>query len=179
MSTYSWLTLLAIILGPVFAVAITLAMERKRETEGRRLHILRMLLATRHMPADAQYNIAINLIPAEFNDQKEVMEEWRKYHALVRQHPDEQSQPDHIKRMTVAQSALIFQVMRSVGLKMSEGDIQTEAYVSQGFLYRDALYLASLKAMPEIAETLKDQRKLTQQIVDAIPKRDQPPVQPR
>jgi hypothetical protein len=178
MTTYSWLTLLAIILGPVFAVALTLAIERKRATEGRRLHILRMLLATRHMPADAQYNIAINLIPAEFNDQKEVMDAWRKYHSVVRERADEQTQADVSKRTNVAQSAMIFQIIRSVGLKLSEGDIQTETYVSQGFVDRDAFYIASLQAMPEIAQTLKEQRELTQIIVNAMPGRNQS-IEPR
>jgi hypothetical protein len=174
MNTYSWLTLFAIVLGPVIAVAITLVTEHFRRVRERRIQIMRMLLATRHMPADAQYNTAINLIPAEFNDQKEVMDAWRKYHSLVREHPDEQSRADHTKRTTVAQSALIYQIMRSVGLKLSEGDIQTEAYVSQGFVDRDALYIASLQALPEIAAAIKAQVGLTQMIVDSIPKRDQP-----
>jgi hypothetical protein len=174
MNAYSWLTLIAIVLGPVVAVAITLVTESVRRARERRIQIMRMLLATRHLPADPQYNMAINLIPAEFNDQKEVMDEWRKYHALVRQPFDEQTKADHLKRLTVAQSALIFQVMRCVGLRLSEGDIQTEVYISQGFVDRDALYIASLQAMPEIAKTLDEQRKLTQIIVDAIPRRDQP-----
>jgi hypothetical protein len=173
MSTYSWLTLLAIVVGPVVAVVITLITEHYRRARERRIQIMRMLLATRHLPADPQYNIAINLIPAEFNDQKEVMAKWREYHAHVRQHPDEASRAEFEKRANVTQSALIFQVMQSVGLKFSEGDIQTEAYISQGFVDRDALYQASLKAMPDIAETLDEQRKLTQIIVNAMPKRDQ------
>ncbi len=47
------LTLGAIVVGPTFAVAITLIIEKTRRTTERRLHIMRMLLATRHMPADA------------------------------------------------------------------------------------------------------------------------------
>jgi hypothetical protein len=160
-----WLTLLAIVLGPVSAVGITLFFEKSRRTKERRLQILRMLLATRHMPADAQYNVAINLIPAEFNDQADVIAAWRAYYALVRERPDAH---DHERRTNVAQAALIYQVMRSVGLKLSEGDIQTEAYVSQGFLDRDNLYLASLKAMPEIAVAMKAQLKNSDSMLNLL-----------
>jgi hypothetical protein len=88
-----------------------------------------MLLTTRHTPAAPQYNAAINLIPAEFNDQKDVMDAWKKYHTLVREHPNEAQQADHLKRLGVTQSSLIYQIMTAVGLKLSEGDIQTEVYI--------------------------------------------------
>jgi len=65
--------------------------------------------------------------------------------------------------------------MRSAGLKLSEGDIQTQAYVSEGFVARDNLYLDMLRALPEIAATMKTQVGLTQQIVNAIPPRPPPP----
>jgi len=48
------LTLGAIVGGPIFAVAIMLMIEKTRRTMERRLHIMRVLLGTRHMPADAQ-----------------------------------------------------------------------------------------------------------------------------
>jgi hypothetical protein len=72
------LTLGAIVVGPIFAVAITLIIDKTRRTMERRLHIMRMLLGTRHMPADAQYYMAVNLIPAEFNDRPDVMKAWRR-----------------------------------------------------------------------------------------------------
>jgi hypothetical protein len=165
-----WLTLGAIVLGPIVAVGITLVIEKSRKTHERRVQIMRMLLATRHMPADAQYNAAINLIPAEFNDQKKVMDAWRMYQERVRESFTPENEAQHDKRVTAAQSGMIFQVMHCVGLKnLSEGDIQTQAYVSQGFVDRDKLYQDSLRAMPQIAETLKEQRELTQIIVAHLP----------
>jgi hypothetical protein len=163
-----WQTLLAIILGPLSAVVVTLIFEQTRRTKDRRLVILRMLLATRHMPADAQYNVAINLIPAEFNSQAEVMEAWRKYHTLVRERPAAEGQSDHQRRISVAQAALIYRMMLSTGLKLSEGDIQTEAYVSQGFVERDAIYQASLKALPELADAMKAQVKHTERLLAMV-----------
>src|SRR2546425_4771992 len=111
MKLNDWLTLAAIVLGPVSAVLITLLIESLRRKKERRLHIVRMLLATRHLPADAQYNAAINLIPAEFNDEALVMDAWRIYHERVRTRPAERDLEAHDRLLRVAQSALIFQVM--------------------------------------------------------------------
>jgi hypothetical protein len=178
MELNDWLTLLAIVLGPMTAVSITLWIEHRRRVRERQLQIMRMLLSTRHTPANPQYNAAINLIPAEFNSQPEVMAAWRRYHDLVNQHPTPADLPDHQKRMSVAQSALIFQIMVSLGLKLSEGDIQTQAYISQAFVERDTLYLKSLQALPEMAATMKEQVALTQRIVDALPARPPSERQP-
>jgi hypothetical protein len=58
---------------------------------------MRMLLSTRHMPADPLYSTAINLIPADFNDQIEVMDAWRKYHSVVRERPRRRRQHHEIR----------------------------------------------------------------------------------
>jgi hypothetical protein len=137
-------------------VAITLFIEQTRRTTERRLHIMRMLLATRHMPADAQYYMAINLIPAEFNDRPDVMKAWRKYHEQGRERVEPSQESDHQERVTAAQSGMIFSVMRSVGLtNLSEGDIETQAYLSRKFVERDKVYIDSMRALPEIAATIK------------------------
>lgn len=170
MTTNEWLTLLAIVLGPIGAVGITLFIEHSRKIKERRVLIVRMLLATRHMPADAQYNTAVNLIPADFNDQPKVMAAWRRYHAAARERHDKDGQADHQKRLNAAQSSMIFEVMRSVGLEMSEGDIQTEAYVSEGFVERDKIYMESLRALPELAAAMKAQVEFTRPIFENLRK---------
>ncbi len=178
MTTNEWMTLVAIFLGPLSAVGVTLWIESRRRVRERRLYVVRMLLTTRHLPADPQYNAAVNLIPAEFNDQEKVMAAWRTYHERVHLRVDPAQDADHQKRISAAQSGMIFEVMRSTGLtNLSEGDIQTQAYVSQGFVDRDRVYIESLRALPAIAEILDKQRALTQRIVDALPPRS--PVQPQ
>jgi hypothetical protein len=178
MKLNDWLTLVAIVLGPLSAVCITLWIEHRRRVKERRLYVTRMLLMTRHLPADPQYNAAINLIPVEFNDQPKVMAAWRTYHERVHQHVEPAQQADHDKRITAAQSGMIFEILRSAGLSnISEGDIQTQGYVSQAFINRDTLYLDSLRALSAIAATMEKQRGLTQQIVDALPPHpSRPPV---
>lgn len=178
MTTNEWLTLAAIFTGPIAAVGITLWIESRRQVRDRRLYVSRMLLMTRHLPADPQYNAAINLIPVEFNDQPKVMEAWRAYHARANESVDDAHRAAHQQRLNAAQSGMIFAIMKCAGLSnLSEGDIQTQAYISQGFIDRDNTYIESLRALPAMAATMARQVELTQRIVDALPPR--PPAQPQ
>jgi hypothetical protein len=168
MELRDWLTLIALVLGPVSAVVITLWIESaRREREGR-LRIVRMLLATRHMPAHQDYNSAINLIPAEFNDQEEVMTAWRRYLDLVNQRVPQGVEADHKRRIDAAQSALIVAAMKCIGLALSEGDIQTLGYASQGFVDRDNIVMGAAKALPELAEAMKAQVKHTERLLEMM-----------
>ena len=160
------LTIFALIAGPIFGVLVSIVLEATRRAHERKLHIMRLLLATRHLPGTSEYNTAINLIPAEFNAQAEVMTAWRKYHSLVREeHVEPAAQEAHFRRLAAAQSSLIFEIMKSVGLKLSEGDIQTEVYISNAFAERDKLNLESLKAMPRIAAAMEAQVQMTRVLV--------------
>jgi hypothetical protein len=58
--------------------------------------------------------MAINLIPAEFNDRPDVMNAWRTYHQQGRERVDPSQEIDHQERVTVAQSGMIFSVMRAL-----------------------------------------------------------------
>lgn len=172
------LTLVAIVLGPVVAVGITLWIEARRRSRERQFHVLRMMLTTRHMPADPQWNAAVNLIPVEFKGQEKVVTAWRAYCERVNQRVPQEHLAEHQIRITAAQTTMIFEAMRGVGISnLSEGDILTQAYVSQGFVDRDMIYIESLRAMPKIAETLEKQRALTQRMVDGMSQRPPPPVQ--
>jgi hypothetical protein len=99
------------------------------------------------------------------------MAAWRRYHDVARLRGDKDEQPANQTRMNAAQSTMIFETMKSAGLQMSEGDIQTEAYVSQGFVERDHLYIEPLRALPELAGAMKTQVEYTRQMVERIAQR--------
>jgi hypothetical protein len=82
-----WLTLAAIVFGPIAAVGITLWIEGRRRRRETRLTVLRQLMATRHLPADPMYSTAVNLIPVEFNDERDVMAAYKAYQEAIRQRP--------------------------------------------------------------------------------------------
>lgn len=152
---YEWLTLAGVFAGPLSAVLITLWIERRRRQNDARMQVLRMIMTTRRLPSDPAYLMAINMVELEFNDRKDVMEARRQYLDLVSQDVGQDRQADHQTKINAKQATMIYGMMKAVGLRASESAIHTDAYVSQGFLDRDNLYLESLRAMPEVAGALR------------------------
>ncbi|WAC49253.1 hypothetical protein OVA03_04920 [Asticcacaulis sp. SL142] len=152
---YEALTLVGIFLGPIIAVAITLWYDHIRKQSDAQINVLKMLLNTRHLPADPVYSIAINLVPVEFNKQTKIMSEWRNYIEKTRQKPSLENEGVAFDLMKIHQTKLIYEIMKHLKYNLSETDIQSSSYISDGFITRDNLYLDSLKAMRDIADNLK------------------------
>jgi hypothetical protein len=144
------------ILIPIVAVMTTLLLQDLQQKRERRMQILRMLMSTRHLPADPHYNAAINLIPVEFNKERAIMAAWRAYIEQVRFRPARENQQAHEQQNAVKQTKLITAIMRKMGLKHSEAEVQSDAYASSGFVWRDDLYLDSLKAQRDAANAMKE-----------------------
>ena len=56
-------------------------------------------------------------------------------------------------------------MMKSLDINISETDIETEGYLSQGFVKRDNLYIDFLKVTRQMADALKKQNALTEALV--------------
>tara|TARA_R110000764_G_scaffold8674_1_gene28737 strand:- start:74 stop:727 length:654 start_codon:yes stop_codon:yes gene_type:complete len=151
---YELLTLFGVFAGPLVAVGVTLWVDWRRRRSDARTHILRMILTTRRLPSDPAYLMAINLIEIEFNDCDEVMTARREYMELVRKEVSADRHIAHNQELMAKQATMIHHMMRRVGLKSSESQIITDAYVSDGFINRDNLYLDSLKAMRDVASAI-------------------------
>jgi hypothetical protein len=160
MTLNDWLTLAAIVIGPVVAVAITLLIDGHRKARDTQLQVLRMLLSTRHLPADPLYATAINLVPVEFGRRRSVMTAWEAYLEAVRFKSAETDQEAHDRLVMARQTTLIFTIMKALGFRLSETDIQISAYASRAQILRDNMYLDYLAATREIAEALKRQTTL-------------------
>ena len=163
MALNDWLTLVAIVLGPIIAVAITLLVQSRREKRERRLVVARMLMATRHLPGDPNYSTAVNLIPVEFHDESAVISAYSEYKRATGQ--DAPILPDATARVnqeiSTAQVKLVSAILQSLGMKVSEADLAISAYAAGGMVQRDALYLQSLQAQVRIASALEGQAETT------------------
>jgi hypothetical protein len=154
---YEWLTLGGVIIGPIVAVAITLIVEGRRQSNDRQANIARTLIGTRHVPADPLYNGAINLIPVEFNKNARVMQAWREYMRLVRQQPTEANAAVHDEDVKAKQSTLIYEILVTLGYTLSESDLRTTAYLSQASVNRELIFLRAWDSWPRIAAALEGQ----------------------
>lgn len=82
-SLEAWLTIGAIILGPILAVQAQKYVERRREERVRKVFLFRELMATRAARLSQRHVEALNLIDLEYNPtrskEKPVLEAWRSY----------------------------------------------------------------------------------------------------
>jgi hypothetical protein len=163
MTLNEWLTLAGIVLSPIAAVCITLWVEDRRKRRDSKMVIVRALMATRHLPGDANWSNAINLLPIEFNDCPAVMSAYKEYvQTIRREQPTEQAARKRFDDdIGTVQTKLVASAMRAVGLNVSEADLPVEAYAAGGFIARDNLYLASLQAQDRIATALETQVRQT------------------
>lgn len=144
------------ILVPVFVAVLTVMfLQEHVQKKERRTQILRMLLATRHTPADPAFNASINLIPVEFNKAKGVMAAWSAYIHQVRFSPTPGDELAQDQQVATKQTKLIGAIMKTLGMTYSEADIQADGYISRGFVQRDNLYLDSLRAQRDAADAMR------------------------
>ena len=78
-----WLTIFAILLGPILAVQTTRIVDIRRARRERRLHVYRVLMATRAASLSAAHVEALNSIDLEFNGSQKadvaVVRSWKAY----------------------------------------------------------------------------------------------------
>lgn len=86
-TTYDWLILAAIILGPVIAVQLTRYLDDKKEIRQRKLQVFKTLMTTRSYTVSWDHVMTLNRIDLEFDardrKEKEVIEAWKAYHDLL------------------------------------------------------------------------------------------------
>lgn len=157
MKIYEFVTLLGLFVGPVIAVVITLWSQNRSNVRERQTQTLRMLLNTRHLPADPAYSVAINMVPIEFNRQAGIMAAWSSYIAAVRYRASEENTSAHDQEINTKQTQLIFEISKHLGYRLSETEIQSSAYASQGFVNREQLSLQAQVAWIRIANALEGQ----------------------
>ena len=82
-SIEAWLTIVAIIIGPILAVQAQKWIERRREDRFRKLYLFRELMATRAARLSQRHVEALNLIDLEYPGDKakdeSVHQAWRSY----------------------------------------------------------------------------------------------------
>lgn len=81
-SLEAWLTIIAIILGPILALGAQRMLDWIREKRNRKLRLFRELMVTRYMRLSPRHVEALNMVPLEFKDEgdeKQILDAWKEY----------------------------------------------------------------------------------------------------
>ena len=127
MNTASWLTIAAILLGPIIAVLITRWVDNRRENNARRFDVFRMLMRNRTTPLSPEHVSAFNLVEIEFANDKGVMYAWRKLFEILVEVPAQRHAEDraHYEQRLFAdierlRTGLLYSMAQSLGYKNKE-----------------------------------------------------------
>jgi len=95
--TFLIVNLLAIFLGPIFAVLVAQYLNRKSEAFDRRMEVFRDLMRHRRTILNSEYVGALNLVEVEFSDFPEVLSKWRDLHDHLNNVFDDNSSEKTVK----------------------------------------------------------------------------------
>jgi Family of unknown function (DUF6680) len=115
-----WITIAAIILGPVLAVQAQKWIEAARFNQNQRLFIFKRLMATRGTPISPIHVEALNLIDLEFagrsKKHKQVRTRWKEYlDNLTRLDQDPQKQKEQLPAWSEKNQELLANLLHDMG----------------------------------------------------------------
>jgi hypothetical protein len=131
----AWLTILAILLGPLLAFEVQRKRDNRRERRNRKLDIYRRLVMTLKAPMAANHVDAINSIQLEFYDDKGVMDAWRLYISHLNNHQQHKAEPARwMEKKFDLLVELVYLIGQSLGYKyVDRTAIRDHTYVPQGY----------------------------------------------
>ncbi len=136
-SLESWLTMLAIIAGPISALLIQKKLERYREKKERKLTVFRNLMASRASRLSPLYVQSLNAIEVEFYNEKEVIQAWRQFitHVTTPYPIDgtEAQQRDWNDRVTDYLNNILFEMARVLKYSFDPMTLKRNAYYPSGW----------------------------------------------
>ncbi len=160
----AWLTIIAIIVGPLLAFEVQRQRDNRRERRSRKLEIFRRLMLTLKVPMAPVHVDAINSIQVEFYSKKgqdrKVLDAWRIYTSHLNQR---HTQVDELARWGEKKFDLLVDLLylmaQSLGYKdIDKAAIRDDIYVPQGYADRESEDQQMRKAFLEV---LSAQRPLT------------------
>ena len=136
-----FLTIIAIIVGPVLAVLVTRLSDDRRLKRQRRMAVFRDLMRTRRMRLTPDHVGALNLVEIEFDGEIHVIEAWRNYmaHLSKRIEPTwTQEQTDQfLGEQEKLLARLLHAIAKSLKFQIDQLDIFQGGYLPEGWADED------------------------------------------
>lgn len=169
-----WLTIIAIIVGPLFAFQVQRWRDNRRERRNRKYEIYRRLMMTLKAPLAPSHVDAINGIQMEFRDEsdKKVSDAWRLYTSHLNGIQQRAADPNrwNEKKFDLLID-LVYEMGQSLGYKnIDKAALRDNTYLPQGFVDVEAEWHQIRKAWLEV---LAGQRPVPMTVVGPVQVREQ------
>ena len=149
-----WLTVAALIAGPVIAVLITRYWDGKREANRRKWEIFRNLMCYRKHPTSQRFVSSLNLLEVEFHDDKDVLEAWNSmYDHFCNEEPIEDNRKKvFYDKGEKLRADLLQKVAHSLGIELNSLDMLQSGYSPQGWGWDEAEQWLMRRKLSEVLE---------------------------
>lgn len=130
-----WITTVAIIVGPLTAVLVTVYLERRRQNYERRHNVFRSLMKTRRTFLSPEHVEALNLIEIEYHGHKGVLDSYEKlfdyFVNSIAKRDDEKEQSFEARKAEFHSdllSALLLEMSKDLGYNKNQFEILRGGY---------------------------------------------------
>jgi len=134
-------TIVAVLVGPIFAVIVTRLMDNFRAARERKFKIFRSLMKTRKMPIHQEHVEALNLVEIEFIKHVQVITTWKAYlENLGTELPsttDKAAFDSAMQKRDGLLTKLLSDIADVLKIKITQLDILHGNYVPQGWVNDD------------------------------------------
>lgn len=154
MTTGDWLMVAAVLLSPLVAVQATRWVDAIREQRLGRMHLFRVLMATRATGLSQNHVEALNLIDIAFDrasgKDRKIIEAWRAYHTHLN---DRSPSVEHwgAKRMDLLVD-LLYEMSARLGYSFDKTHVRTSVYAPVAHAEVEDNNLVILKCLRELLE---------------------------
>lgn len=139
MNTSDWLSIIAIILAPIFALQIQKYIEDRKEIKSRKMQIFRTLMATRANRLSPVHIEALNMIDIEFYKDEEITKKWKLLLGNFANYPQDPNKDNYLADLhscSIRSDELFVNLLREMAnrlnYKFDEVHLKRNIYVPKG-----------------------------------------------
>lgn len=159
-----WLTIAAIILGPILAVGTQLWMQERKSKRDAKNWVFNQLMAHRATPANANFVQAFNLIDAVFYDNQKVRAKRRECLTIINTPDGRDLTPQEGERLKDLVAEMLSLMGSELGYRFGHTEIKDTGYYPQGIAKVETAQaalrnkiLAVLDGQGAVSVVIKDQ----------------------
>ena len=131
-------TAIAIVVGPIVAVQITLRFEASREKLRRKYQTFHALMRTRRATLSPDHVTALNVIQTEFHDDDKVVAAYKKYidnlAAGLQSGANEEAVKKFVEDRDDAFNEMMFEIGKHLGYSLDKRELAKYSYAPQGWV---------------------------------------------
>jgi len=169
MEAKDWITIFAVILGPILAVQAQKIIEALREKKNRRLSLFKKLMSTRGERLNREHVQALNMIDIEFygrkisgskfqtKSEKAVTNAWKNYNDHLNSRSKYESLEMWLKDGDGLFIKLLYEMSQSLGYDYDEVQLKRDCYRPEAHANVES---AQLDVLEGLAKVLKHERSL-------------------